>query len=58
MVFSGAGTGGGGGAGGPVVPPIFVRSVNPIQIGEGRLFTPITTGTPKFFHLPAALVLF
>ena len=44
-----------GGPGGPVAPPIFVRSVNPIRTGEGRLSPPITTGTPKVFHLPAAL---
>ena len=49
---SGAGT---GGPGGPLAPPIFGRSVNPIPIGEGRLSPPITTGTPNVFHLPAPL---
>ena len=36
-------------------PPIFGRSVNPIPTGEGRLFPPITTGTPNVFHLPSPL---
>ena len=36
-------------------PPIFGRSVNPIQTGEGRLSPPSTTGTPKVFHIPASL---
>ena len=44
-----------GGPGGPLAPPIFGRSVNPIPIGEGRLSPPITTGTPNVFHLPASL---
>ena len=44
-----------GGPGGPLAPPIFGRSVNPIQTGEGRLSPPITTGTPNVFHLPAPL---
>ena len=44
-----------GGPGGHCPPPIFDRSVNPIQTGEGRLSLPITTGTPKKFHLPASL---
>ena len=44
-----------GGPGGPLAPPIFGRSVNPIQTRKGRLSPPITTGTPKVFHLPAAL---
>ena len=46
------------GPGGPLALPIFSRSVNPIPTGggqEGRLCPPITTGTPKFFHLPASL---
>ena len=43
------------GPGGPLAPPIFGRSVNPITTGEGRLSPPITTGTPKFFYLPASL---
>ena len=44
-----------GGPGGPLVPPIFGRSVNPIPTGEGRLYPLITTGTPNVFHLPASL---
>ena len=47
-----------GGPGGPLAPPIFCRSVNPIQTGEGRLSPPITTGPPNVFHLPAALIKF
>ena len=38
-----------GGPGGPLAPPIFGRSVNPIQTEEGRLSPPITTGNPKLF---------
>ena len=45
-----------GGQGGQWTP-IFVRSVNPIRNGEGRLSPTITTGTPKVFHLPASLIL-
>ena len=44
-----------GGPGGPLAPPIFGRSVNPIPTGEGRLSPPITTGTPNVFQLPASL---
>ena len=44
-----------GGARGATGPPIFVRPVKPIRTGEGRLSPPITTGTPKVFHLPASL---
>ena len=45
-----------GGPGGPLPPPqIFRRSVNPITTGEGRLSPPITSGTPKIFHLPTSL---
>ena len=44
-----------GGPGGPLAPPMFGRSVNPIPTGEGRLSPPITTGTPNVFHLPASL---
>ena len=59
MLFfdSDAGTGreGARGAPGPP-PPMFVRSVNPIPTGEGRLSPPITTDTPKVFHLPASLL--
>ena len=46
LLLSDAGT---GGAGGPLSPPIFGRSVNPIQIGEGRLSPHITTGPPQCF---------
>ena len=53
-MLSGAGTGGTGGATGP---PIFGRSVNPIQTGGGQIMPTITTGPPKVFHLPAALML-
>ena len=35
--------------GGPLAPPIFGRSVNPISTGEGRLSPPITTGNPQCF---------
>ena len=41
--------------GGPLAPPIFDRSVNPIRTGEGRLSPPITTGPLNVFHLPASL---
>ena len=41
--------------GGPLAPPIFGRSVNPIRTGEGRLSPPITTGPLNVFHLPASL---
>ena len=44
-----------GGPVGPLAPPIFGRSVNPIRIGEGRLSPPITTGPFNVFHLPASL---
>ena len=44
-----------GGPGGPMAPPIFGRSVNPIPTGKDRLSPPITTGTPNVFHLPASL---
>ena len=45
-----------GGPGGPLAPPIFCRTVNPIRTGEGRLSPPITTGPPNVFHLPASLL--
>ena len=54
---SDAGTGGAS-AGGPLAPPIFGRSVKPIQTREGRLSPPITTGTPNVFHLPASLYVY
>ena len=37
-------------------PPIFGRSVNPIQTGGGQIMPTITTGPPKVFHLPAPLM--
>ena len=37
-----------GGAGGPLVPPIFGRSVNSTPTSEGRLSPPITTGAMVF----------
>ena len=40
---------------GAIGPPIYSRSVNPIQTLVGRLSPPITTGTPKVCHLPASL---
>ena len=43
------------GPGGPLAPPIFGRSVNPISTGESRLSPPNTTGTPNVFHLLASL---
>ena len=43
------------GPGGPLAPPIFGRSVNPIPTGEDRLSPSITTGTANVFHLPASL---
>ena len=39
----------GRGPGGPLAPPVFCRSVNPIWTGEGRLSPPITTAPPMFF---------
>ena len=39
----------------PPPRPMFARSFNPIPTGEGRLSPPVTTGTPKVFHLPASL---
>ena len=61
------------GAGRATGPPIFGRSVNPIQTGDGQIMPTITTGpipqntsqinlcstvpTPKVFHLPASLYL-
>ena len=44
------------GPGGPLAPPIFDRSVNPISTGEGKLYPSITTGPPKVFYLPASLL--
>ena len=44
------------GPGGPLAPPIFRRSVNPIRTREGRLSPLITTGPPNVFHLPAPLI--
>jgi hypothetical protein len=47
--------GSGAGTGGATGPPIFGRSVNPIQTGGGQIMPTITTGPPKVFHLPASL---
>ena len=44
-----------GGPRGPLSPPIFGRSVNPILTGEGRLSPTFTTGPLSVFHLPASL---
>ena len=44
-----------GGPGGPLAPPIFGRSVNPIPTGGGQIMPTISTGPPKVFHLPASL---
>ena len=30
-------------------------ALNPIRTREGRLYPPLTTGTPKVFYLPASL---
>ena len=38
-----------GGPGGPLAPPIFGRSVNPIPTGEGRLSPPTLVAPPMFF---------
>ena len=45
------------GPGGPLAPPIFGRSVNPISTREGILSPTIATGPPNIFHLPASLYL-
>ena len=47
-----------GGPGGPLAPPMFCRSVNPILTWEGKLSQPITTGPSNVFHLPASLNLY
>ena len=44
-----------GGPGGPLAPPIFGSSVNPIPTMGGRFCPPFTSGTPNVFHLPASL---
>ena len=44
-----------GGPGGPLAPPIFGRSVNPIPTGEGRLSPPIATDTPNVFS-PSSII--
>ena len=46
-----------GGPGGPLAPPIFGRSVNPIPTGGGQIMPTISTGPPKVFHLLASLEL-
>ena len=40
---------------GPLAPPTFGESVNPIPSEEGRLSPSLSTGTPNVFHLPASL---
>jgi hypothetical protein len=45
-LHSGAGTGGAGGATGP---PIFGRSVNPIQTGGGQIIPTYYYWPPQFF---------
>jgi hypothetical protein len=55
IVFYDSDAGTGGPVWGSTGRPIFVRSLNPIPTGEGRLSPPITTGTPNGFHLPASL---
>ena len=34
---------------------MFGRSVNPKSNGDGKFCPALTTGTPKFFHLPAII---
>ena len=43
------------GGGGPLAPPIFARSVNPIPTEGGQIIPIIGIFTPKFFHIPASL---
>ena len=38
-----------GGPGGPLAPPIFGRSVNPIPTGGGQIMPTISTGPPQSF---------
>ena len=45
-----------GDAGGPMAPPDFGRSVNPISTKGGRLCPPNDTCIPEFSDLPTALV--
>ena len=44
------------GAGGRLAPQYLADQFTPFQSGEGRLSSPINTGTPNFFHLPASLI--
>ena len=44
-----------GGPGGPLAPPIFFRSVNPTETGEGRFSPPITTGPPPQCFSPSGI---
>ena len=44
-----------GGTGGPMTPPDFGRSFNPISTNGDRLCPPNNTGTPGFSDLPTAL---
>ena len=43
------------GPGGPLAPPIFGRSVNPIPTGGGQIIPTTYYWPPKVFHLPASL---
>ena len=45
----------GEGAGGTRAPQYLADQFTLFQPGEDRLCSPITTGPPKFFHLPASL---
>ena len=49
---SGAGT---GGPGGPLAPPIFGGSVNPIPTMWGRFCPIFISGTLNVFHFPTSL---
>ena len=44
-----------GGPGGQWPSQYLANELTLLQPGEGRLSPPISTGTPKFFHLPASL---
>ena len=44
-----------GGPGGPLAPPIFGRSVNPVQTRGGQIIPTFYYWPPVVFHLPAAL---
>ena len=44
-----------GGPGGPMPPQYLADHLTRFQPEGGRLFSPITTGTTNFFHLPPSL---